>query len=664
MTDPIGPTMAGGIQTMTAQGYSVSFYPDANNYDLIKEGKNPVFYWVPSQLTIARRDGETGDFKFSLLRFVGGVASDKEKKEASKESVGGLLSLTTTGKIPTAAMTEAQQKVVEATKGHSHGLWDHKGIAPFFTPVLLMSNTTSISNTTLTEEGYKYYEKEKSGALKLRASGYLGKKNRSKMVKGTPQRDGDIGNWYWVLQGAGAGSIDPSAEHAFSAMVGSYPAQILHQGFKGTTTSPIFASSVMELQMWTPKVKLEISGEWKSIYKHFSGHANVHGLWASADIKLRFDELRKSGAIEVKITPVGSFPGSDKIETYLREKSDLLLDKFMQEAQRVIFEPAPVKESAAEASSSGSGASAWGFSLALKGGYEETTLVLSYREEMQFSHFQKHVISSSLDGMLQEMATGGAEAEKKYFPIVYLDDWPKKLARVCIPIAAWSTGVYNSLSVQIGYPNVKGELLWDSHVFTRPAPNETLEHWVYRTVQKSKDDVVNPPVGWEPDRSFVKRVIHFEEPDPNNQFVITQLDSGQSELRIDPGENGTPLNQDIEVRAESNKLMSITVRFMGRLTDDQFAELTVEPVDKADQPVGRDPVTFLCEPANIRTVRRWVVCPAPATGKRYRYKIKVTDVEEGSEWETAYKFTNTASLSAVIPKKNAQGVTFRFKDRK
>ncbi|MBO1413022.1 hypothetical protein [Streptomyces sp. FH025] len=679
MTDPQGPTMAGGTQAITSQGYYVTFFPDANNYDLVKEGKNPHYYWIPTQLRVARRDGDKGDFKFSLLRFVGGIANPTREgsgnggeggsgSRASGETVGGLLSLTTTAAIPAEAMKDAQKQLIDKTNGSSNGLWDHKGLTPEFSPVVLMSNNITLSDITLTKEGFHYFVQGRDGAApELVTSGELADQDEELLLRGSPENDGDIGKWYWVLQGAGEAGMDPTAEHAFAALVGNYPSQILYAGFQGTTTSPVFASSVMQVQMWTPKVELKISGNWSSIYKHFSAHATAHGWFVSADIKARFDELRKSGDVKVEIKVPGNFPGADKVAQQLSERSDLLVDKFLELANRVIFEPAAPKETAAEASSSASGASPWGFAVALKAGMESTTLELSYQETSQFSHLQTHVVSSSLDGMLQEMASGGAEAEKKYFPLIYLDDYPHKLVRNCVPIVKWQTGIFNSLSVQLGYPEKNGQLLWEGHVFTRPATGDKPEVYTYRQAQKRLTDVTNPPVGWKPDVTFVKRTVHFDEPDPNDDYVVAHLESGLGALEIDPSPNGTPLNEElVEVRGESARMASTEIAFKSTkklFKEDWYLELVLEPVDDDDQPLDRPSATFIGVQADISLKRHWVVYPVDPTHKfRYRYKVTVTDLAEDSEWTSPYQVSTTDKLSVRVPKKNDPGVTFRFRN--
>ncbi|MEU7039997.1 hypothetical protein AB0A77_02925 [Streptomyces varsoviensis] len=658
MTDPIGPTMAGGHQPIDSEdGYRALFYPDANNYELMREGKNPVYYWVPDQLRIARHGGEKGDYKFSLLRFAGGAG-------AVKPTVGGVLGLTTTGSIPAAAMERLQKKLIEkiTSTSSNNGLWNPQGREPMFRPVTLLASTASISDLKFTQTGLRHFvQDKKTKKFEFRTSGMLGKGNREKIVKGPTKKDEGIGDWYWVLQGAGAASMDPTSEHAFTALLGRGPAAILYDTFKGASTV-IYAGLVMDLQMWTPKIELSVKGEWKKIYDHFSAHANAHNLWTSADIRYQLNHTDLKGKISVEISPIGSFPGSADIAKYLRDKSDLVLDRFTQEAQRIIFDPAPVDETAAEASSSGAGASPWGVAFALKKRIDETELDLAYKETMQFSHVQQTVVSSSLQGLLHAMATE-ENAEGKYFPSVNLDDWPKELARTTAPIASWQTKLFHSLSVQIGYPDKSGALLWKNHVFTAPNSSTELENWTYTVFQKAEHEVENPPAGWKPDRTFVKRAIHFNEPDPYDEFHIRRITVPEGMLQLDKGDNGTPLNDSIvEVRAQSNTIMAVPVHFRGVLKENQEAELTVQAVDEKNQPIGEE-ARFYADAANLRQPRSWTLCPAPSPSHRYQYKVTVYDWSDGSEWGSKRPTISSGPLRAPILPKNSQNVTFRFRER-
>ena len=71
-TRAMGPTYAGGEQPISEGGYNLTFLPDVNNWALQSAGEAPVFYWVPNQVRMARKDGpDSGDFLFNLIRFAG-----------------------------------------------------------------------------------------------------------------------------------------------------------------------------------------------------------------------------------------------------------------------------------------------------------------------------------------------------------------------------------------------------------------------------------------------------------------------------------------------------------------------------------------------------------------------------------------------------------------
>ncbi|WP_243466475.1 hypothetical protein [Methanosarcina mazei] len=75
MVDAVGPVFTGGFEEFVVNGesgeqYTILYLPDRNNDQLQREGKAPVYYWVPGQVRLARF-GDTGDFKFRHIHFVG-----------------------------------------------------------------------------------------------------------------------------------------------------------------------------------------------------------------------------------------------------------------------------------------------------------------------------------------------------------------------------------------------------------------------------------------------------------------------------------------------------------------------------------------------------------------------------------------------------------------
>ena len=67
------------------------------------------------------------------------------------------------------------------------------------------------------------------------------------------------------------------------------------------------------------------------------------------------------------------------------KRSDLVFQKFMDEAQKVIFDPAPFQEQPAEASG---GFFGWGGGVAVKVREDRTHLHLSYDEHREMAYLQ------------------------------------------------------------------------------------------------------------------------------------------------------------------------------------------------------------------------------------------------------------------------------------
>ncbi|MEV5598081.1 hypothetical protein [Streptomyces sp. NPDC052496] len=657
MTDPIGPTMAGGTQKVDDEtGWTVTFYPDANNYALMSEGKPPSFYWLPTRLSLAR--DTSGDYKFNLTRFIG-----KAQNPQDKDTVGGVLGLTVTGAVPADVWERLKAQVIKQTENNTNGLWWKEGrLEPLFQPVIVTSNTVSLSNLALGEKGYQFLGHDENGEAYLQTSSRPGGEERTEPIGGAQPGDAPVKDWHWVLQGGGRASLDPTGETAFVALVGNYPAQLLYNSFKGTSVGIVFASSVMELHMWTPKIELVIGCEWQKIYQHFKSKVSVRTLWAKADIDAELKNLQITGAITVKIVVDETIPGSKEMSKTLRDHSDVVVEKFLEYVGGVIFGPAPEKDDTSSENSSEE--SPWGVGLKLKADWDYNKLNLSYTETARMAYLQTSVTSSSLTSVLRQDAGNDIAKERKYFPVINLDEWPEKLARVCMPVAAWGTDVYRALSVEVGYPDSQGGIAYESYVFKRPADDLTAPDWTYRTFKKRKDEVPNPPKGWEPDLTFVKRWIHFKEPDPTNQLVVFHSDCKQ--IAIDPEPLGTLLRDGIvEVRAVSNKIMTVQIKFLVSKASmkDRFVTVELEPVNQYGNTIeGAAKATFDADEDDFKKIRTWRICPVPHVKRNYRYQVTVTDFGFGAQWSSEWRTTDTSILKVRMPKQTDEGVHFELLD--
>jgi hypothetical protein len=432
--------MAGGTQPIVEQGYELLYLPDINNDALQREGKPAVFYWLPSTVRIARKDGsESGDFLFNLIRFAGVQTADTTVgvTEGSREVAGGVVTFTTTGAPPDRVLQVSQQKILDQWSAQPDYFWGIRGPRPIFRPAIITSNLTTISNISpIANRGMPAFSRTRGGARapSFRIVPSAPPPVMPTRVKENEIRESNLDPWYWQMQGQGPGSIDASGHNAFSALLGAYPTAILWEAFHGVA-SPITVNQALKLKVWSPVVELRIRGNWDKIFEHFSMAVHAHFLWASVDIGVEINNMRTNGTLEVDVKVDQTLPGADKMAEQIEKRTDLILNKFMEAAQKMIFEPAQPKVEPAQASSGGG---PWGVGVALKYRRDTTKLSLDYHETRQFAYLQDHTIGGSLQGMYDEIKRDPG-AEKKYFLSVPLDDWPRKLARVFKPVVNWTT---------------------------------------------------------------------------------------------------------------------------------------------------------------------------------------------------------------------------------
>jgi len=683
MTQAMGPSYAGGTQPVMNGGYSVLYLPDVNNRELQAAGEAPVFYYVPNLVRMARKNGpDAGDYLFNLVRFAG--TASENVIGGGGDVAGGVLTFSVTGALPEQVRRQAEAEITRRFQGSDDAFWGIRGPKPpMFRPAIITASTTTVSNVAPTPRGLPTLAtatRNGHTSRRFAAFGMPGQREGARALPVlardgetpvaadgavAPASDSNLDPWYWQMHGNGSGSIDPTGTHAFSGLLGAYPTAICWEAFHGTA-SPLIVIQNYKLKVWSPVVTLDIVGEWDKVFEHFSANAQGRYLWASVDLKAEFNKMRTNGTITVNLKVDTTLPGADKIAEQLDKKSDLVYEKFMEAAKRMIFDPEPPKVEAAQASSSGGGSifSPWGAGLALKYRRDTTNLRLEYHQTQQFAYLQDHTISSSLAGMYDEIRQDPA-AERKYFLNVDLNEWPRRLARVCRPVVAWDDRAVEFVSVQVGYPNTKGEINWEGHSFTEDGGTDGS--WKYQTPQKLAADVSNPPAGWKPDLTFVKRKVHLVEPPNETTDPYTRIQIERDTIDIDAEPNGSLINDTtLEVRADSAGRLAVGPIELGVvLTDNtQTVEALFEPVHPdTGEPVGMGQVRFRWGQADYARDRKWMIFTGdPAFRPFYRYKITVTVkgtlFEPGRSWEGPWtRASGNGPLVLTVPRPDAPGVT-------
>lgn len=667
MAQAMGPTYAGGSQPITQGGYDVLYLPDVNNRELIAQGEAPVFYYIPNQVRMARKNGpESGDPLFNLVRFSG--TGGEGVIGGGGDVAGGILTFTTTGALPEQTRRQSEAAITAQFADSETAFWGIKGTRkpPMFRPAIIAQSTTSLSNLAPTPAGFPTSEGGTRGIGRgFRSVGMPRNRALTRDPEpGVVPTDNNLEPWYCVMQGQGSGSIDPTGTHAFSGLLGKYPTAIAWAAFHGGS-SPLIVIQNYRLKVWSPVCTIKIDGNWDSVFQHFSAAATGRYLWAKVDAQAEFNNMRKSGTIKVDIKIDTTLPGADEIAKRMEERSDLVFNKFMEMAQKTIFDQPTPQVEAAQASSGSMLTSPWGVGLSLKYRRDENHLDLHYEETKQFAYLQDHTVSSSLAGLADEIKAD-PEAERKYFMTVYLDDWPRRLARVVRPVASWTDNTVQFMSVQVGYPNTSGELNWEGHSFSSSDGNDPT--WKYQTAQKIASDVSNAPQDWTPDKTFVKRKVHLAEPPSEILDKYNRVQIERNVIDLDPEPNGTLLNDTtLEVRADSAGRIAVGPIGLGVMLEDksQMVEVVMEATDRSYQSLGMPAVRFRYNFDDIDTDRSWTVFSGdPELLPYYRYQVtasvKGTLFRKGQSWTGPWVTANgNGPLIVEVPAPDAEGVVTR-----
>jgi hypothetical protein len=653
--DAVGPIFAAGFQHITNSGYEILYLPDLHNTELQQEGKAPVYWWLPNTVRLARQNGDTGDYKFSFINF-NGVPSGGTAGATNNVVQGGLLSFSTTAAPPASVLQESQNALLNIFRGNDDKYWGWRTpVAPMFRPAPIVSNTCTITNLSPNPDGSVPVasgsknappDPSKNGAPS--ANGSL----RTLRAASTPPlfqcprsvpvnyRNSNLDMWYANLQGQGNGSVSPFAENAYSGLVGSIPAALIWTSFH-SGSGGISVWQKMKIKVWSPVVHLLIEGDWDRIQEHFSAAGHAGGLFWSADIQAQFNNLRVNGGITVTVEVDTTLPNADKLQEQLDKRTDLVFQKFMDQAQKMIFDPAPFTEKPAEASG---GFLGFGGGAAFKLRVDQTHAHLRYKEDREIAYLQDYPISGQLEGLYAEIKANPA-AEKKYFTNLYLNDWDRMVTRTVKPVVNWPNPSQKwagepvaFLSAQIGYPNTEGALEWDGHIFQSTDPPDAV--WSPATPMKNAADVSNAPAGWKPDMTFVKRQIHFTEPPNDNEDPFVRIAVEKNIVDLDAGDQGAPTDLvNLEVRVDNVGVLSVGPMFLNVDLGDakQIVEVTFQAQGNRDDGQPRPPVRFSWQFSDQTTPRYWMIFTGqPAFIPKFQYQVHVivkgSIFTKGMEW--------------------------------
>ncbi|MGB3296571.1 MAG: hypothetical protein WBB01_26595, partial [Phormidesmis sp.] len=231
MVNPVGPVYTNRFEEFVVndengEEYTILYLADLNNDKLQAEGKPPAYYWVPGTVRMARK-GDTGDYKFRHVHFVGVFNEDLHAGvEGNSEVTGGLLAFTTTSRYPTSVLKQAEAQLLDKFRGDSDKYWGWRTpAAPQFAMVPITSNTTLITSLTPGRDGTAPVEGIGTPAAPSGGAAPPGDRTlvrrvdpNQQVIHGRSFRSSSaIDAWAWNMQGQGPGSVT-GGENAYAGM--------------------------------------------------------------------------------------------------------------------------------------------------------------------------------------------------------------------------------------------------------------------------------------------------------------------------------------------------------------------------------------------------------------------------------------------------------------
>ncbi|MEH7520438.1 hypothetical protein [Priestia megaterium] len=619
MNDAIGPILGGGgFESFEINedgvGYRILYLPDKNNHQLQMEGKPPVYYWVPDSIRLAR-NGEDGDYKFHHIHFVGDQNQDTHIAAEEVEVAGGLIAFTTTISYPASVLQKAQDQLLERFRGKDDKYWGwNTDATPQFRIVPITDNVTSIQN------------------------------NESQ----------------WKLDGQGPGNIT-GGENAYSGMLDSSHSHLLWASFHGTY-SAIAINQVLQIPVWTEPLYLKITANWEKIFTHFSTQTSYRGWFRSYDIQTEFNKLIINGDINVVMRVDGTNPGNEEMKKLMEQNKELIIKQFTEMASKIIFDPV----SPTEAAKTKGGFFGFGSGFALKQQYNKVNVGLSYEETLEYRYNKEHAISSSLEGFYNEIKQDPSN-EQKYFTKEYLGDLNLKVSRIVKPVVNWPKPEKDFagepvafLSAQVGYPGKDGTIQWQLKEFNKEdsVVNNT---WRPDIPRRTANEVSNPPEGWTPDKTFIKRKIHLLEPPSVSEYPFTRIYVEKNEIDLDPTPNGTLSNDGIlEVRTDSAGILDVgPISYQTVLKgEEQVLEVEFQALGTTLDGKERPVVKFVWDYKNRDQTGHWKIYTGQLDFKplfRYRVHaiIKGDLLNDGMDWYGPWiDGAGDGPIVIKVPKKN------------
>jgi hypothetical protein len=573
----VGPAWVGQVVAIEVEDdggnqYNVQWLPDRNN-DLLHEAGKPMhFYYLPDKPRLDR--DEDGHFVFHLQEFSGVMDPTKNIGEPGfSEEAGGAMTFTATLGMPKDVLDRAFKALQDQLPTMSN--------VPFFfrrrndPPPLLGGPVALHANKTV-----------------LHSLAFAG-----------ADAGAGLQPWTFEIQGAGAGTLNVLGSNAFTAMLGSRPVQMLKASAE-SGASQVTLENHISYEIWTLVTRIDIEGEWESVYNHFSG--NIKGGWwfTAGEFERQVDNLVQDGVVTVRVDFGAGMVDAAQQQNY-EKAADAIASQLMTQIlakldvaqKRATEEPieATVREDKWYDPTK-----IWGsprFGAAFKSRKDTFKGSFRFSKEINKQILKSDTLSSQMEGLFDELGADES-ARGRYFSQVFFEEGFKKIHVVATGNANWGGegddqgDPIHRMKLQIGYPDSQGNMIWKSAGRFKnndAEPDFSADADLISWTKDTRDrmyvvDFTRHDAGDDADQIHLKRTISFaESPDvATNEITEEEVTNahavevrGETAGKLSVG----PIRLDMPIGPE-DKQVSVLVRVSTSRFGETVYEFNSENVDE------------------------------------------------------------------------------------
>ncbi len=566
---PLGPLFGPDfvlivVDDATHGHYELEVFPDAANQALKAQGLQTQFYYMPTEIHLAKKEDGSGDFDLSVTQFVGLMTEEDTLGVSSTPTTGGdvelggaFISFSTTMAVPDSvvaaalAKLKAQDHLPAPPRILSLFMRGPADLAPLLGIVPIVDNKVTIE---------------------------------------VPQLSTDSKSPLFIsAQGAGQGSIEAAGISSFLVTCNEFAAGAI-VGSLRAGQSPFTVHYNLTLMFYINACHIDVHVDVDKVFDQFSGAVAVKAGFFQADLSAKYLDCETSGGISTTITMNGAAMDPD-IKTMVDKQCQDMQDKAWDMVKNEIFNWQPTADTPASASTGACG----GAAVTLKSNYQKHGITFDNTLDLS------SVISKldTVSGTLSELQSAIKANLSKYLAIVDVGSAFQKIQVAATAYIDFSTAdtadPISAAMIEVSYPDLdtSGNIqlaangtpnlktLGEGFHYTPTAVNLAAPSTLARWTRDNPNDIINIPFlrlrqdapQWKADQVKVVKTLIYHSDDARvdlstggTQYQVTTTGT-DNKPRVTPDEVGyIYVNFVLDRRLVSNETVTLTIT-IGARTD-------------------------------------------------------------------------------------------------